>query len=217
MAEPLPPWNRLEWIDVARPLGPDTPVWPGDRPVAIETTRWSNEAGRTIEVRSIHLSLHAGTHLDAPRHMLADGDPVDAYPPSGCLQPARVIGGGRDGIISLGEVQPLAGHEAVLVRTRARPPGERFEPDFAAFDPAAARHLAGSGVRLVGTDAPSVDPFDSTELPAHHIFFEAGVFVLENLRLDHVRPGRYLLLLAPLPLAGAEASPVRPFLARIRQ
>jgi arylformamidase len=207
--------SGLHWIDISRPLGPATPVWPGDQPVEVEAARWTNEAGRVIEVRRLRLSLHAGTHVDAPRHMLPEGAPVGEYPLSGCLQPARVVDAGGSGTITRGDVASLAGPAAVLFRTRPVPPPDGFRADFPGIAAEAARHLAGCGVRLVGTDAPSVDPFDSTDLPAHHILFGAGAYILENLRLDHVPPGNYLLLLAPLPLGEAEASPVRPLLAKI--
>ncbi len=205
--------ETLRWIDISRPLGPATPVWPGDQPVELEADRWTNEAGRAVETRRMRLSLHAGTHMDAPRHMLPAGAAIESFPLSGCLQPARVVDAGRAGSITLAEVAGLAGPESVLFRTRPAPPPGSFRSDFPGLAPDAARHLAACGVRLVGTDAPSVDSFDSTELPAHHILFGAGVYLLENLRLDHVSPGNYLLLLAPLPLADAEASPVRPLLA----
>lgn len=206
---------NLRWIDISRPLGPDTPVWPGDQPVELKPARWTNDAGRVIEVRQLRLSLHAGTHMDAPRHMVPEGAPVGGYPLSGCLQPARVVDAGASGRITRDDIAGLAGPEAVLFRTRDIPPSDRFLTDFPGISPEAARHLADCGIRLVGTDSPSVDPFESTELPAHHILFGAGIYILENLRLDHVSPGYYLLLLAPLPLAESEASPVRPLLAKI--
>ena len=67
-------------------------------------------------------------------------------------------------------------------------------------------------MRLVGTDAPSVDPYDSADLPAHRALAEAGVAILENLLLDHVPPGPYRLLALPLRLEDADASPVRALL-----
>lgn len=207
--------ENLRWIDISQPLGPATPVWPGDPPVEAEASRWINAAGRTIETGALRLSLHAGTHLDAPRHMLPEGEAVSGFPLSGCLQRARVVDAGRTGTITRSDVAGLAGPEAVLFRTSPVPPAHSFRMDFPGIAPDAARHLTRCGIRLVGTDAPSVDPFDSEELPAHHILFGAGVYILENLRLDRVSPGNYLLLLAPLPLAEAEASPLRPLLAPI--
>jgi arylformamidase len=69
--------------------------------------------------------------------------------------------------------------------------------------------LDDAGVVLVGTDAPSVDPVDSTALPAHHALCDAGIVNLENLALADVPPGRYELMALPLRILGADAAPVR--------
>ena len=205
----------LHWIDISRPLGPASSRLAGGPAGDRGGRRWTSEAGRSVEVRALRLSLHAGTHMDAPRHMLPEGAAVGDFPLSGCLQPARVVDAGGSGTITRDDVAGLAGPAAVLFRTRPVPPPDGFSADFPGIAPDAARHLVGCGVRLVGIDAPSVDPFASTDLPAHHIFFGAGAHLLENLRLEHVSPGNYLLLLVPLPLGEAEASPVRPLLAWI--
>jgi len=72
--------------------------------------------------------------------------------------------------------------------------------------------LARRGARLVGTDAPSVDAFDSADLPAHKALLGAGIAILENLLLDHAAPGAYELIALPLRLRDADASPVRAIL-----
>lgn len=73
----------------------------------------------------------------------------------------------------------------------------------------AADLLLDAGVRLIGTDAPSMDPFGSRDLPVHHRLRERGVANLENLSLDGVPEGRYELIALPLRLLGADGSPVR--------
>ena len=69
--------------------------------------------------------------------------------------------------------------------------------------------LAERGVLLVGMDTPSVDPFDSKELLAHHALARGGVAILEGLLLDGVPEGIYELIALPLKLAGLDASPIR--------
>jgi hypothetical protein len=64
-------------------------------------------------------------------------------------------------------------------------------------------------VRLVGTDAPSVDPVDSKTLDAHHAFVAGRVAILENVVLSDVAPGEYTLIALPLRLVEADSSPVR--------
>jgi len=66
-----------------------------------------------------------------------------------------------------------------------------------------------AGLRLFGTDAPSVDLFESEELETHQVFCGAGVGILENLLLEEVPEGTYELIALPLRLEEADASPVR--------
>jgi arylformamidase len=61
----------------------------------------------------------------------------------------------------------------------------------------------------VGIDTPSVDPFDSKDLAAHHALISGGVVNLEGLDLDLVPPGLYELIALPLRIEGLDASPVR--------
>jgi arylformamidase len=58
-------------------------------------------------------------------------------------------------------------------------------------------------------DAPSVDPFASKALETHNALARTGLANLEGLVLAHVAPGEYTLIALPLPLADADASPVR--------
>jgi len=58
-------------------------------------------------------------------------------------------------------------------------------------------------------DAPSLDPEDSKDLPAHHAVRRAGLAILEGLVLDAAGEGRYEIIALPLKIEGADASPVR--------
>ncbi|KAF5042280.1 Kynurenine formamidase [anaerobic digester metagenome] len=69
-------------------------------------------------------------------------------------------------------------------------------------------------MRLVGIDALSVQPYGDEEPRVHAILFEGRAVVLEGLALDGVETGWWELLCLPLPLTGADASPVRAILRR---
>ncbi len=85
-----------------------------------------------------------------------------------------------------------------------------------ALDPALVDELHVRGVRLVGVDTPSVDLFESKELPAHRRFLAHGMAILEGLVLGAVPDGFYELIALPLPLVGFDASPVRAVLREER-
>jgi kynurenine formamidase len=61
----------------------------------------------------------------------------------------------------------------------------------------------------VGIDTPSIDLFDDKKLLAHTAVARGDLAVLEGLVLDGVAPGAYTLIALPLPIEGADASPVR--------
>src|SRR5690606_29455300 len=128
--------------------------------------------------------------------------------------PVRVID--AVGRTSLGEDLvarvDLEDAERVLFRTRDRLDPWTYPQPYPAVTPPLARRLVEAGVKLVGTDAPSVDAPESRSLDAHRILLGAGVAVMENLALGAVKPGKYTLLALPLRIAEADSAPVRAFL-----
>jgi arylformamidase len=99
--------------------------------------------------------------------------------------------------------------ERVLLATGSFPDPEVFSEDFAAASPELIDHLHERGVRLVGIDTPSIDPFSSKDLPAHKRCLAHDMGLLEGLVLKDVPAGIYELIALPLPLVGFDASPVR--------
>ena len=199
--------------DATRPVFPGMPVWPGDSPCRIA---WTGRIARGAEANTAELScsVHAGTHADGPYHVLEDGARIGDAPLDAFLGPAHLVDAG--GLESI-EADWLAAHlppgaERILFRTGCWRDPAIFPARFPAPTPDAARLLVERGIRLVGTDAPSVDPYDSPDLPAHRVLLRAGMGILENLLLDGIRPGAYDLIALPLRLADADSSPVRAIL-----
>lgn len=209
----------MEIIDITQPLGVDTAVWPGDRPFELQWTL-RRDRGDSVDVAAVTLSVHTGTHLDGPRHT-GPGPAVGELGLEAMIGPAVVV----DARPHVAGAPPLVSETAldgldpataprVLLRTRDADDAGRFPSTFAALSPALCRRLAEEGFRLVGTDAPSVDPVDSKTLESHRILVEAGIPNLENLALSGVAPGRYNLVALPLRLVEADSSPVRAVLLR---
>jgi arylformamidase len=158
--------------------------------------------------------LHHGTHLDAPAHCIPGGKTIDAYPPARFHLPASVvdcagrIGIGTDYLASLA-VSP---GEAVLFRSAFSVKPD-FDPNFPYIDEAVAGWLVEQGITLVGIDSPSIERFGDLSLSVHHILLGNDILILEQLALEPVPPGRYLLSCPPLAFPGAEAGPCRALLS----
>jgi len=201
-------------IDISPEVTPELPGWPGDTRYGVER-RWSMDAGDACTVSKVSMSPHLGAHVDAPLHFHRGGADAAALPLEPFIGPARVVQCG--GIAAIGPDEALwaAGAERVLYRVLPEGAGEGFTDAFAPVTVEGARTLARLGVRLYGTDAPSVDPADSKGLEVHHVLREAGIQILEGLRLASVDAGEYELVALPLRWRGADASPVRAIL-RVR-
>lgn len=196
--------------DISQPLGARTAVWPGDQTVELGWTL-ERRQGDSVNVAALRLSVHAGTHADGPLHFRDAGPAIGTLPLDAFIGPARVIDarGRTDLDLPLVEGLDLASTPRLLFRTREAVDPEQFPESITPFAAALAKRLAEARVRLVGTDAPSVDPLDSKVLEAHRALAAGNVAILENLVLTHVPPGDYTLVALPLRLVEADSSPVR--------
>jgi arylformamidase len=199
--------------DISQPLGERTAVWPGDHAVQVGWTM-SRRRGDSVNVAAISMTVHAGTHADGPLHFSDLAPSVGELPLDAYVGPVLVIDARGASQVDEGVLEGVAldGAERVLFRTRGVVDEQFFPGEVAAIAPSLADRLADAGVRLVGTDAPSVDPLDSKTLDAHHALSSRGIAILENLVLAGVDPGRYTLVALPLRLVDADSSPVRAIL-----
>ena len=203
--------DTLSLWDISPPVQPGAPVFPGDTPYQ---QHWSAQIapGCPVNVSRITLSPHVGAHADAPLHYDPAGRAVGALDLAPYLGRCRVIH--AIGVRPLIFWQHLA-HATqglpprVLVRTYARAPVDRWDPQLAAFAPETVERLADAGVVLIGIDTASIDPADSKALASHQVIRRRQLRVLENLVLDDVPEGDYELIALPLKLTTADASPVR--------
>ncbi len=201
--------SGTDWIDVSVPVSEKMAVFAHEQKPQFER-RASMERGDMGNNSTIHMGIHTGTHLDAPRHGIIDGKTIDKMPLSDAIGPARVIEINDVEAVraeSLKQYQFKRG-ERVLFKTQNSArcwKTDAFVADFVYIAPDAAQILADAEVRLVGIDYLSVGGPPET----HKIFLSTGVWLLEGLDLSAVIPGNYNLVCLPLRLIGVEGSPVR--------
>ena len=201
-------------IDISLPLDSSLPIWPDSTGVAVERVRDLNK-GDCVNNSHLSCDVHAGTHIDAPLHHLADGASVDQIALTDLIGEVYVIELLHTEIITreILEGLPLPGNaQKLLIKTRNSRLWEGksnvFNPSYVALTPDAAEWIVDSGIRLIGIDYLSVEPFN-TGSQTHKILLNAGVIILEGLNLFHVHPGTYELICLPIKLIGAEGAPAR--------
>ncbi|MEZ4574127.1 MAG: cyclase family protein [Vampirovibrionales bacterium] len=202
-------------IDISVELRPDMPVYAQDLPVRFDDTM-NMDRGDWVNLTTLHLNTHVGTHFDALHHVLNNGQMMGDYPLTRFIGPARVIDVGQD-VYEIGpaHLKPhdIEGVKRLLVKTKAssfwQSHPATFRQDFPAFTQAGAQYLADAGIELIGIDYLSVELYDVPELPAHKAFMNAGITILEGINLSHVKPGDYTLVALPLKLDALDGTPGR--------
>jgi kynurenine formamidase len=218
-------------VDLTQPLGPETLLWPDSRPFEAEVVAALTADGNFA--RAIALPEHAGTHLDAPSHFVANGTTAAEIPAERLVVPAAVIDV-RDACaedpgytlerLAIDDAErregPLEPGSGVLLRTGwderlgdslryyGGPTPE--EHRFPGFGRAAAELLLERGVVGLGTDAASIDAGGSEGFPTHNLTMAAGLWHLEGLVNLGALPARgALLFVGALKLVDGSGAPAR--------
>ncbi len=207
-------------VDLTHAWRVGMPVVAGDPSYQLSPVTTVAEHG--YAVGRLVAGTHTGTHLDAPAHIFADGQTVDQLDLGRLSGRARVfqlesrprqlitadlVGQQLMDFLSQPEPEPI-----VLFATgwdRYFATDQRDYAQHPHLSPALATLLRDQGVQLLGIDTFSPDAADSVELPVHHILLGAGIPIIENLKGLRDLPSSVQFASYPLPLAGADAAPVR--------
>ncbi len=183
-------------------------VYPGD-PAPVKEQLCSMEQGDMYNLTAFSMCAHNGTHLDAPKHFIADGKAVDEIPLSHTVGPAYVAE--AKGLVEAREALEIlekAKQESPNAAKRILLKGDLT------LTPEGADVFAQAGVWLVGNEAQTVGPADAP-MEVHLKLLGAGVVLLEGVRLSDVPQGVYLLNAAPISLGGGDGAPCRAWLMEL--
>ena len=206
-----------KYIDISVPVSPSSVCWPGSH--CVEFSKGKDMArGDAMNDTSIHMSIHTGTHIDAPLHFVANGKSVDQLPIEGFIGSALVLDLPEAQVIDakiLNSCNIHAQTDRVLFKTKntklLQKSPQVFDPGFVALSVDGAKWLVEKGIKLVGIDYLSIQGFhDGPQV--HQILLNAGIIILEGLDLREVHGGEYELICLPIKLAGIEGAPVRAIL-----
>jgi arylformamidase len=209
----------MRTYDVTIPIHQQMPVWPGDPKIQMQRIS-KIEEGASANVTQISMTVHAGTHIDAPYHFLGgEAATVEQLPLNLLTGRAYVLHLSDDvclitsDVLQKSEIPPRT--RRILFRTRNSHLWEtnqnEFQTNFVALSPDGAQFLIDRGVKLVGIDYLSIAPYEDG-VPTHTLLLEAGVVIVEGLDLSQVAQGRYSLYCLPLKLTGVDGAPARAIL-----
>lgn len=207
----------MKLIDVSVPLDATLPTYPNNTPFSLEPVK-RVARGESSNVSTLHISVHGGTHVDAPRHFFDDRPGAEALSLEMLIGRTRVVEVTSRSGISAADLSGIDLSEDIrlLIKTHnSRLWGSPdFHADYVGVTESGARHLVDRGIKVVGVDYLSVEEFRAPGAPAHHVLLGAGTIVIEGLNLDGVEPGIYEMICLPLRIVGADGAPARVVLRR---
>ena len=211
-------------FDLAQPLSDATPVYPGDPRVRVKLEKSIDADGVNLE--TLRLGTHSGTHVDAPAHMLhlARGAVTD-YRPDHFVGPcvvADLTAKEDDGEIAPEDLEPVRdlvepGDILLLATGWARfrgEDGERWLHHSPYLSQAGAEWICARGLKGVGIDhitiGTTVEQFDR---PPHETLLRRRIWIAEDLVIPAellAERRKWLYVGVPLKIEGAGGAPVRP-------
>ena len=203
----------MRFVDLSHPLATGMPVYPGDPAVTIAPAL--TVAADGVAVARLDLGSHAGTHLDAPVHVIPGGRTVEEIPLAllwGEAFVARIAAATPGAAITAADVSILPAKlpQIVCIDTGW---DAHFGTAVAHAHPYLAQEFAeelwARGARVLCVDTLSPDAMGEESLPVHQFWLGNDGVIVENLRGLSEIPDSVELSVLPLKLDGVDGSPVR--------
>ena len=183
------------------------PVFPGDPATKIQNAGVLEKDG--FEQHLVSLCTHAGTHVDAPRHMIKGAKNLDDIPVD------RLIGRGvcistKDFKFTEIEDADIREGDIILFNTGMSSMWGKqdYYNNYPVMDEEVAAYLAAKRVKMVGLDTCSADK-DDNSFPVHKILLKNEILIIENLtNLEELEGKEFKIYALPMKLQ-VDGAPVR--------
>ena len=183
--------------------------------------------GRAM-ISVLSILVHNGTHIDAPRHMLEKGSPIDQMPLGQLVKEGVLINlpnKGPNSVVTVKEIEesgvelgpnriPII-HTGFTEKTWGKP---EFWTQMPYLEAGVGALMASKGVPAVALDVFPEKPLwrgvklDPGEVwVANHLaLFEKGIPLIQFVtNLSQIGTNKFLLVALPLKIKGGDASPAR--------
>ena len=150
--------NKQVIYDISLPISESLAVWPGDPSVKIEQLSHIAK-GDNATVSLLTMGAHTGTHVDAPKHFILDGNGIDTLDLDILVGQTIVVEALDVTSLTAPVLESLSiphGFERILFHTRNSQLWEKesstFNSEYVSIPEDGAKWIVSRGFRLVGID-----------------------------------------------------------------
>lgn len=207
------PKDDFKVYDISLPLYRGMVVYP-------ENTEFRTRsiASKTSVSSEITMGSHAGTHVDAPKHVFPKAPGVESLKVQSLVGDCRVLDMTKcTSAVTLEALRKanIKNGERILVKTRNSRRGfKNFYTDYIYLDGDAAEYLAKKNIKLFGIDYLSVKQKGSPDNRPHTALLKNNIPIFEGLDLSKIKPGKYFFIGLPLRIKGLDGAPARAVLIK---
>ncbi len=206
----------MKIIDLTHIIHEKMTVFPGTEPPKIIQKNTIKKDGFAEKLLTMY--SHTGTHIDAPAHMIEDGNSLADFSIEKFIGRGTVIPLESDNLIKLDYLKKFenqikkssfilfySGWDEFWGK-------KEYFNGFPSLSIDAARYLVEFDLKGIGIDAVSIDPMESKSFDIHHILLKKDLVIIENLKnLKYLINKNFELYIAPLKIKDLDGSPVRAF------
>jgi len=186
----------MNLIDISHVINKNTPVYPGDICVQLDEYKHGN-----CIINNLTTCMHAGTHIDMPKHMIASDKTAADYPIGNFI--------GEGILFDINNIDAVKESSVVIIHTGFDKyyHEPKYFTDYPAISLDLAEFFVSKKIKMLALDTPSPDYYP---FPVHKLLLANDIFILENvtnLEKLHGIP-KFEVIALPLKIE-AEASLVR--------
>lgn len=205
-------------VDLTHTIENGMTVYVGD--VVPRVSKFKRLAKDGVNLSTITLGSHTGTHVDAPIHFIEGGKALDQLPADAFVGEAVVVdvtSARSGGVVNSSHLKPHSDEiregDIVLLYTgfSRRWDDPRARRKYTSLGKDAAEWLVRRRAKAVGTDYLSVEKFGAHSPVAHVTLLSHGIPIIESLneRLGDLAGRRVFLVCLPIMVGGCDGAPAR--------
>ncbi len=164
----------------------------------------------------LKMNVHTGTHVDAPLHMLENGEKSNLLFAENPFYQAKLLDlSQKEEKITADDLKEykIEENSFIILKTKNSEPGflEETPENFIYLAESGAEYLIDKKIKGVGIDTNGIERAQSGH-PTHKKLLSKKIMILEGLRLNEVPEGAYVLLLSLIKISESDGLPGRAYL-----
>jgi arylformamidase len=219
--------SSSSYHDLTHLIFEDMPTYPGEpKPEFSPHFRLRRDK---VNVTKLTMSSHTGTHVDAPKHFISNGQGVDSISLNDFIGETVILDVSKKEVghgITDTELdihkKMVKGDDILLLYSGTSTDWNKNEnraKNFTYLEPTAAAWIVDHNIKCVGIDSCSIEKYGFKEGLTHKKLLSNGVGIIEgiNSNLRKFIGARMFLVCLPLLLKDLDGSPARAILFDIKK